>query len=141
MSDLPNHHDLSTSLAGLQSTCTIIKLDITNRKNDLASLLHCYQTLPDDEVLLSHNSKQRLASMIKHLICRHQVLFNALMELADCTSHLEHDTLASRRERAQEEWVVEGDKLGLLFYQAKSYLDREQVWRLRSESPFEWRRM
>lgn len=62
------------------------------------------------------------------------------MDLADHTSLSEHRTVSSSREQALEDWAEEGERLGMLCYQAKKYLGRELAYVMHDQSSFSWRK-
>lgn len=125
---IPSPLSDSRTLSELQKTHASVKLKIGQRANSIIDFLNRRISQPQNLNLLTHSSAHRLAALIKDLISLHQSLYNALMDLADHTSLSEHHTVSSSREQALEDWAEEGERLGMLCYQAKKY--REGNWRM-----------
>ena len=137
---VPSNRTEPSTLTALQEAHTSVKRRIADRANNIIDFVNIRIEQPQNLALHTRESRHRLTALIKELIYQHQLLYNALMNLADHTSLADHCTVTSRREEALERWTEEGERLGVLCYQARKYLGRELAHEMHDQSSFSWRK-
>lgn len=116
-----------------------LKREITQKCTQLINLLHPYLSRPPNEVLLTPPFRERLAAMIKNILCRHQILYNVLMELADCKAHMQGRNRSLWATEAKEEYDMVAREVGQQFYRVAGFLNEDDEKQLREESGFDWK--
>jgi hypothetical protein len=122
----------------LKSRRDSLKQEIFQKCNQLVNLMRPYFSRPHNEVLLTPSFRGRLAAMIKNILCRHQVLYNVLMELADCRARMQGQNSSTWTAEAMAEYNEVGRKMGQQFYRVAGFMNENDRNQLMSQSGFHW---